>query len=61
MKILYPKAKPATRTINEKPKILVTILVKTKPAIYSLTVRGEAKKLTKLRDQISSKNAVMIP
>ena len=51
----------ANASITTSPARLVTMLVSTSPARYSEMHSGVAKKLRKLRDHTSSKNAIVTP
>jgi hypothetical protein len=51
----------ASSNITMTPMMLVTTLVITSPAMYSAIDRGEANRFKKLRDQTSSRNAVVMP
>src|SRR5437016_14077378 len=51
----------ASTSITTSPTELVKILESTRPVTYSEIARGVAKKFRKLRDQTSSRNAMVTP
>ena len=55
------KIPDASNSITTKPMILVSMLDETSPARYSDIDSGEANILRKLRDQTSSKKAMVTP
>ena len=56
-----PNTLLASTSITISPIVLVAILESTSPARYSEIESGVAKMLRKLRDQTSSKNAIVTP
>src|ERR1700679_1405745 len=55
------KTRVARATMTTRPTMLVAMEERTSPPRYSETERGDAKRLRKLRDQTSSRKAVVMP